>query len=653
MSCRTDLFDFIKGTDLYKLAKDDLDVLFDYMSVQIEEGSLAYLFGFKRVLAQYEDELPWLCGVPSWTPNPSLDEAVLRVKAMRLEYEDRIRSFMEILDQGVENELDKRLDMCDHYYVRLDSRDKSVDAYIDKKPDSLEEMNKLACSDLGFRLKQSAWREAYGDQFGLYFLREQVGFDRVQFNVRILSIDVDKLLKAKQDLRGSDYSSLPRIVIEYVDADDPNDFPMVLPLREHQFKKIEVTLSHHIQFVFQRNNSPLDDNGRRKRDIYLLKVTVVPQLFFEYLGNIGNYSYDELCLVVKKAFLVLRDLTGIELDGGYVLLNDVELNLTFLQNCDFNDLMRSVCYYQNYTRKGYVTREFKASDEELIHFCVDFKDCVTEDQFTKKKRRIRDKYSRMKTTGFTTSSQSVRLKLYDKKAETISYARSQGYDLKIEGDEAIIRLEFCIKNRDQLRRYFSTGDKDVNLWDLSQESLERAYINLVDIFFKSAYEDRYVPESRDVLIGIISSLDTSAKGGKWKQTLIKEILSQEIWQKSTPALLTEKDISDVIQYNVTFNRHPKKYKEILWNLLQESDFFKKGQAHAYDMLFNFLNKTYSLTTLSSRRRVGFAVAFPGEKLEDMDSKIDSILASRYLAEKVQNTDLDDLNYLVSDDRNNP
>ena len=640
MTCRDELFEQIRGSELYKNCKSDLDALIGYMGVLIEEGSLAYLFGFKRLQTQYEDILKWLCGVRDWIPIPSMNEAVLRVKEMRHEYEDNISSFMEILDKGVEDVLDN-MDMRDQYYVRLEARDKYVDEYIEKKPETLEEMNRVACSDLGFRLIQSAWYEAYQDQFRLYYLCEQVGFDRVQLNVRIVSIDVNKLMRAKQVLQGSDYKTLPRIVIDYVNPDDINDFPIVLPLREHNFKKIEVTLSHYIHFVFQRNNSPLDVLGQRKSDIYLLKVTVEPQSDHEILGNIGNYSYEELCCVVKQAIIDLYNLTGIEVDSRNVRLNDVELNLTYRQNCDFNDLMRSVSYYQHYTRKRYVTREYKASDEEMVHFCVDMGDCVTEDQIAKKKRRIRDRYSRMRTTGFTTSSQSVILKLYDKKAETIAYAKSQGYDLKIEGDESIIRLEFCIRNRDQLRRYFGTGDKDVNLWNLSQESIEKTYINLVDKFFKKTYEERYVPESIDALSGIISSLDTSGKGGRWKQTLIKEILSQEIWQKATPSLLTEKDISGVIQHNHTFARHPDKYKKIIVNLLKESDIYKKGQDHAYDMLYNFLNKTYALKTLSKRRRVGYAVAVPGETLEGKKSRIELILQKRFYMEKLQNMNQDD------------
>ncbi len=641
MISKVDMFDFLKKSKLYEVAKDDIDTLIGYMSVRIQEGSLEYLFGFKEMLVKFEDEILWLAGMPGLLPTPPVEEAVGRVKAMRHEYELLLQRFMDILEYGVDRFLDEHLDMVDQYYVRIDDRDKIVDPYVKKKPESFAEMNDIACTDLGLRLIQSGWHKAYGDRFGLYFLREQVGFDRMQFNVEIVSIDFEKLMQAKTSLQGDNYNSLPRLVFEYVDPDNTKDLPVVLPLKKHSFKKIEVTLSHHVQFVFQRNNSPLDDHGKRKRDIYLLKTTVEPHPGFEFLGNIGNYSFEEMCSVVRSSIAELYDLTGIKLNIDNIRLNDVELNLTFRQNCDFNDLMRSVSYYQNYTRKGYVTKEFKAADEEIVYFCANLDDCVSYDQVERKKRRIRTKYSRMKTTGFTTSSKSVTVKLYDKKTETIAYAGSNDYDLKIEGDEALIRLEFKIRNRDQLRRYFGTGDMDVFLWDLSQSKLEKTFTGLVDTFFKKTYENGYVPESTQALIGIVSSLDTSGKGGKWKQDLINAVLSQEIWQKSTPALLTEKDIISVIQYNKTFSRHPKKYQKILMDLLVESDIYKKGQQHGYDMLFNFLNKTYSLCTLSQRRRIGFAVSDPGELLDDKDEEIELDLYVRDQMIKRNNMDFKD------------
>lgn len=645
MSNVTDLFDFIRTTELYKNCAFDIDILATYMSESVEEGSLAYICGVKQLQVQIMDELPYLAGMPSWIPPLSLDEAVTRVHEIRLSYDIFVKKVMGIIDYGVEDYIANTMDMTDQYYEFLDTRDKIVEPYIKKKPETLDEMNKLACSDFGFRIKQSAWHEAYGNYFGMYMLREQVGFDKSQFNVSIIHFDIDKFMQAKDELKGKNYNDLPRIIVEYVDPDDPSDFPLVLPLRTNRFKKIEVTLSHHVTFLFKRNNSPLDDDGRRKKDIYLLKTTVEPLPCYEFLGNIDNNSYDEMSLIVQQAIADLEELTGIVLDHDDVRLNDIELNLTFKQDCIFNELMRSVSYYQNYTRKGYVTQEYKLADEGQVNFCANMKGVYTKDQITKKKRKIVQKYSKMKTSGLTTSADTISLKLYDKKEETIAYADSIGYELKFEGDEAIVRLEFRIRNKDQLKRYFGYEEEedDVVLWDLSQKMIEDAYVRLVDVFFKKTYEDGYVKESMDALIGIVSTLKTSEKGGKWKQDIIKEINAQEVWQKSTPALLSEKDIASVVRYNKTFARRPNDYIKTIMELLKESDFYPKGQKNAYDMLYNFLNKTYNLKTLSDYRRIGFAVANSdeGDALPDVDEKIKTILFNREQWIKMKNMSPDD------------
>ena len=412
-------------------------------------------------------------------------------------------------------------------------------------------------------------------------------------------------------------------------------------MADNNFKKIEVTLSHHVTFLIQKNNSPLKDGEKKKSDIYLLKTTVVPHPFYVFLGNIDNYSYEEMNKVVLDAIHDLYDLTGIVVEYDKIRLNDVELNLTFRQECDFNDLMRSVSYYQLYTRKGYVTREFRTSDAGIVSY------------LGSNSRNIREKYNRMKVTGYTTASQSVIIKLYDKKAETIAYANSQKFDLRIEGN-SIVRLEFEIRNPDQLKRYFNTGDKPVYIKDLSQEKIESVYKNLVDIFFKTPYEGCttdehehcYVKDSLTTLRNIVSSLDTTSKGGKWRTDLIKAVLSEEIFKKATPALLKEDDLSDVIKYNKTFARHPAKYKKILHDLLQESETYKKGQAHAYDMLYNFLNKTYNLDTLSQYRWMGFIVAIPGCKLPDKDNELETAYHSRQAYIQQQDLKIEDYDLLV-------
>ncbi|MCR5417448.1 MAG: hypothetical protein K6E84_00855 [Lachnospiraceae bacterium] len=135
--------------------------------------TFAYLLGLKSLQAKYEDELPWLAGRPSLFPNPSMEEAINRIKAMRFEYDANLYRMMGIINTDIEEYIENHVDMVDQYYVRLDTRDMAVDPFIQKKPETLDEMNKLACSDMGFRLVQSAWREAYGSTW-----RNSYGFSR-------------------------------------------------------------------------------------------------------------------------------------------------------------------------------------------------------------------------------------------------------------------------------------------------------------------------------------------------------------------------------------------------------------------------------------------------------------------------------------------
>ncbi len=78
------------------------------------------------------------------------------------------------------------------------------------------------------------------------------------------------------------------------------------------------------------------------------------------------------------------------------------------------------------------------------------------------------------------------------------------------------------------------------------------------------------------------------------------------------------------------------------DLLKESEIYKKGQENAYDMLFNFLNRTYSGKTLAERRRVEYAVSELNERLPDKEEEIQRILDKRHHWEMIHNTGHEDL-----------
>lgn len=616
-------------TDIFSV--DDMNVLTEVVFVcdmlWPEEGTLADIFGLRREINSCIDELT---GIIQRANLKSKEDVVLvkdRVKWWHQRFNSDIEKMLEIEAYGIEEYIDENLDDDEQYYVKIDERDAELDK-LHEKLKTLESMYPLAHSDTGYRLIQSAYKDVYGELFQKFYLREQVGFDKTQFNVDIVSIDMSHLIQAANDCRADNYSSLPRVIIERMNEEDITDDnqPLVLPVQDHNIKKIEVTLSHYVSFLFEKNNSNLlEEDGSRKSDIYLLKITVEPVLGYEYLGNLNNYSYEEMAYKVSSSIAELESLTGIVINSNNVRLNAVELNLTFMQKCDFTELMRSVSYFQLYTRKGYKTSEYKYSSSAYVET-----------------RKQREELGRMKCSGFTTANNSVALKLYDKGVETIGYAKSWNYDLRFEDKEhAIIRLEFSLRNRGQLRAYFGFREHEPVLFSrLSQERIEDTYKSLVNMFFVEAYEEGYVPDSIRTLKLIMQHIDTTKKGGKWKQELIREILSQEIWSKSTPALLSEDDIVGVLKYNDTFKKRPGHYSGLIMDLLRESEIFPKGQNVAYDNLFNFLNKTYNLKSLSKYRRIGYA-AVEDEELPDLDDEVAVRLQARKMYITMMNMNNDD------------
>ena len=227
---RYKIFRFLRESDLYKnpQAKDDIDTLIVYLSEDIEKGSANALLGGIRMQNKALDELPWLAGDSGMVPNPTKEEAISRLHEIRLRYDEYIRRVAAILNMGVEKyAMESNQDFADQYYVKLDERESSVDPYITSKPKSLAEMNHVACRDTGMYMKQSVWHQVYGDDyFGLYFIREQIGFDRVKFNIKIKSVDINKLKSAAKSHKGLTYNDLPRVIIDYTDPDNKDDLPV-------------------------------------------------------------------------------------------------------------------------------------------------------------------------------------------------------------------------------------------------------------------------------------------------------------------------------------------------------------------------------------------------------------------------------------------
>ena len=475
----------------------------------------------------------------------------------------------------------------------------NIEANLSGKPMSFEAMAKAAQFE---EEKTSLCSSTVARSLSVYHLRESIGFDKTYFNVDIMSLDMKKLMLAKKECDKDTKNKVPRIEITYTDSE--SDEVLGLPLLEkHNIRSIIVSLSHYTKFVFEKNNSGLTNNGKKMRDKYLLKVYVEPQPGYEYFGNVRNYNYEEMCLVIEKAIEELATLTGIIVNPKTVRLNRAELNITFMQHCNFNHLLRSVSFCQLFSGKNFFTCEYKIpSKTELFTDNTKRRLFVTNYQNGTHDNKCK-LYAVMKKIGLQLHNDSLRMKLYDKGEETLDYAAANSFDLKLP-EKSLIRLEFEISRTAQVRKYFGNENKPVYFHNLSQEKIEKIYLKLVKKFFIKAYK-KYAEDSLHKLKKIVSTIDPTQSN--WQAELVKDILSLETINPAAPALLHEKDILSILKCNKTFRKNPEKYSKELLELLSEKKGLEKGQADAYTMLFNFLNKTYNLDTLSSDREIPFTV----------------------------------------------
>ncbi len=573
---------------IQKLKKYDVDEEIEYLvtflSYNAKHGSLEDVLGLDEEQLTIAGMLLRLADDAenaNCSPNPEKEiqravrRAYYRSKSFR-------RNAIEIKESGDIEDYLSEYRKDGEYYVPL-SEQEVIYGGVEAKPQTIDRLYAHAIPREKYVVHKTYGKKVYGDCYHEYHLREQVGFDKMQFQVMIDEVDMTKLEHAETDLQQESYDCLPRVLTDHTNDRDLNDRPLRLPgipSETHTFKRIEVTLSHHVTFKFQRNNSS-DNRG----DIYILETTVEPDEGHEILGNFRNYSYDEMKAVILQAMDELEELTGIKVDRQEVRINQAEINLTFRQNCRFDYLLRSVSYYQAFCREGYQTEKHFAEMDD------------------------KDAYEPLRTTGMTTKNKTVAVKLYDKKEETKKYALEK-YLMKvdmdadfIEGNYSIVRLEFAIRTQRQIERYFH----ETNFMSMSQNMIEVIYQELVHHFFEVTYK-KYAKMSQEILKKIVANLDTSREGN-WRLQLVKDVLSQEIVQQSTPALLAEMDIDDeVLKANRTFSMHPRKYRGEIRELLEESDGFPHGQKNAYGMLLNFLTKTSHLETLSQNRRIGYVAA---------------------------------------------
>ncbi|MCR5727021.1 MAG: hypothetical protein K6G24_06095 [Lachnospiraceae bacterium] len=506
-----------------------------------------------------------------------------------------VESVDEMIVDHLEDEQSEGFkDGVEKIYEKFSTKDRTLIGKIDGKIDNFEQMKQAAYVDDELKIAQSVWPGVYKDSFKRYIHREQVGFDRCFLNVCVEEINKELFFEAMRKYEKE--KDFPKIKVKSIEESDEKKRPVRLPIENNHFKEIKVELSNHVFFEFSRNNSRIEGAS----DIYLLKLYVKPDEKHLDLGNIRNYSVAELQNTVNTACNELKEKTGIIVDYEKITLNDVELNLTFVEDGDFDKIAKYASFYQEYVRAEYKTAEYTTRHDDMIRYG---------DGESYKK-------SHLVSTGYVTGCETVQIKFYDKKAETLDYIKSRGKEAKFELDgKALVRLEYAIKNPKQLSRYF----KETVVCKMKQDEIEKTYCELTKLFFIEPYENKFVPESKRTLKKLLEKAAKLASRKKnanteqkkrinWKAELIKDILSEEIWKRTTPALINENEIDkEMLPPNSTFSRKPKQYIEEIRNLLRESNIYPKDQVRAYDRLYNFLRKAGTLEGLSDCRRIGYTI----------------------------------------------
>ncbi len=597
-------YEKIRALPIYGKSKKKIEALLQFLEIEYSPGSIAEHLGMDKL--QKEVFLYFVSLLQNY---PDCEEQIIaQLSVLERKCEIKLRLIDWNARLFMERDMEKMADGITTFYIPISERDASVEGYLDCKPRSLKEMKEVAQTDKSIMMQVSTWQAESNSEYNVLYLPERIGFDRAQFAVDITEFNYETFKAAKECLQSQSYGDLPRIVVEYIDEDDDNEQTVKLPLPNsiNKFRKIEITLDKHTTLLIEKNNSTLQEEGIR-RDIYLLKTTVPAPREYPYLGNICNCSCETMKHRVSLVIWKLKKYFGICIEPETVRLNDVEINLTFRQGCKFDDLMQAISYYQLYANANYTTTKYQMPEEAEIYFCNDYSDCATKEEYDRKRRFNMQRCKRIKCTGFMTKAETVVVKIYDKAEETKIYAKKQGVTLEFEGNEALVRLEFKIKNQIQLVRYFPSRDnKNVYLSDLTQKALENTYKELAERFFVYAYE-KYAEDSIKTLKNIIRNV-TTEHGKKWRQKIIEDIKDQRNFSVTTPAFLSVKDIDDeLITLNPIFAKNVPYYKKELKRVLRDSNTFPNSLKNAYDMIYNFLMKTSKLRSLSKKRRVAFWV----------------------------------------------
>ncbi len=310
-----------------------------------------------------------------------------------------------------------------------------------------------------------------------------IGFDVTKMNIFIYYVDWSLFDKCVEE---------GTVKVNIAPKNKPEQCLTNLP-GNTKYKSVVIKISEYEKLKIQKSNIPTKD------DFAILEVHVQPM--FEIMGNINNYSCEELQNRVKVILDILAAEYGLMCEST-VLLNSAEININFSEYIDRDKI--------NYEYYKWLLAPYQYS--------------LDKDRFKSAYYHVPKEFAftpEMYPTGLRSKSETLKINIYDKAFETMdSYnnkkASKQEKDKrhKIEEMTPLTRIEFGIQKTKQIISHFGKS----NLMELEQADVEAAFMGLFD---KYVYEPvlKYQTHMDLEMRYYFSHIDMSNR--KWKMELIK------------------------------------------------------------------------------------------------------------------------------------
>lgn len=337
--------------------------------------------------------------------------------------------------------------------------------------------------------------------------------------------------------------------------------------QRYNFK--EVGHVSHDNFNFGRNDERLFGEQVNHHFVKQVKIQISPyQIFRVYkksgkvyaqiilkvkpliaeLGNITNYSWNQVLYSLHDAIDVLHNEWGIAINNNIYIAN-VELNKTFILTKPVDQLIKVWDeYIKFYSKLGE-----KGNNETGCGAYI-------------------------KKTNLTYENQNLKMKIYDKIRETDKNCK----DYKVLSEANLVRLEFKIKSKG-----LKSLNLNKNVYDINDEVIEAAFEILVQKHVLLPIRTRE-KEARKALESIFENGRINTQAGK--NELLKKMLNPAVEHPRILMCLEEID-DDVIRLNKSMAKSVGRVKKSLIKILENHagiSTLKKSETK--DVLDEFVSK---------------------------------------------------------------